>query len=143
MLDPHPITCPQLVGKGGARGHPGSPNSSSPRTTTSEDLGVDGVSPRIALQGDRSQVPSRPPPTQLRLKTKVSGALARLLNDESSGLPMCISCSKNHRIPSSTTRSGKLQRRPTTFHMHVLCRWRQTALDMYLLMEGPGFPKRE
>jgi hypothetical protein len=39
------------VGKKGAQGNPGSPNCSSPRTATSEDLRADGVSPTIALWG--------------------------------------------------------------------------------------------
>jgi hypothetical protein len=39
------------MGKRGAQGNPGSPNSSSPKITTSEDPRADNVSPMIALCG--------------------------------------------------------------------------------------------
>jgi hypothetical protein len=45
------------VGKSGARGIPGSPNSSFPRTTTSGDLAADDMSPTTALWGGSESGP--------------------------------------------------------------------------------------
>jgi hypothetical protein len=44
-----PTICPESAGKQGARGNPGSPNSSFPWTTASEDPGADGMSPMVAF----------------------------------------------------------------------------------------------
>jgi hypothetical protein len=99
--------------------------------------------PRQLSRADRSQVPSKLPPVQPCLKTKVSRALPGPLNGKSLELPKCVSYSKNYRIPCSSIRTSKPQRRPAAFHMHVSGKWRQTTLGMNLLREGPGFPKRE
>jgi hypothetical protein len=141
----HPALCQQSVGKRGARGNPDSPNYSSLRTATSEDTGADGVSPTTSLWGGSELDPLEASTCITSFEDEGVGGSVWATERRKLRAPKVyfLFKKKPRRIPSSSTRSGRLQRRPTTFQAHVSGRWRQTTLATDLLREGPRFPKRE
>jgi hypothetical protein len=107
----------------------------------SEDPGADGMSPTVAFRDGQELGPLKVSARTVSLKDEGVRGSGQATNRRKLRAPKVHFLFKSHQIPSSGTRSDKLQRRPTAFHTHVSGRWQQAALGIELLGKRPGFPE--
>jgi hypothetical protein len=131
------ITCPKLADKEGVRGKPGIPNSGSPGTMTSIDLGPGETSPMMTSQGELELGPHKAPPVQSRLRTRASGALAGSQSGENLELPKCVSYSKKiaMKVRGQAPRVAGLNE----VHLHTNTRWTVAGSPWY----GPSWEEAQ
>jgi hypothetical protein len=105
------ITCPKSADKEGVRGKPGIPNSGSPGTMTSIDLGPGETSPMMTSQGELELGPHKAPTSAVSLEDKGIGGSGRVAERQKFRTPkVCFLFKKNsHEGSWSGTKSGRPQ----------------------------------